>query len=115
MNGAQVGVLKQANKVGLRGLLEGHDGGALEAKVGLEILRNLTNQTLERELADEKLGRLLKLADLTKGNGSRPVTVRLFDTTGGGGRLASGLGGQLLARGFTSSGLAGGLLGTGHC
>ncbi|KAK3808219.1 MAG: hypothetical protein JOS17DRAFT_765909, partial [Linnemannia elongata] len=38
----------------------------------------------------------------------------LLDTTGGGGRLAGGLGGELLAGSLSSGGLAGGLLGTGH-
>lgn len=31
------------------------------------------------------------------------VSVRLLDTTGGGSGLASGLGGELLARGFATS------------
>ncbi len=40
--------------------------------------------------------------------------VRLLDSSGGGGGLASSLGGQLLARGLASGGLAGCLLGAGH-
>ena len=42
------------------------------------------------------------------------VTVGLLDAAGGGGTLASGLGGELLAGSLASGGLAGGLLGTGH-
>lgn len=38
----------------------------------------------------------------------------LLDTTSGRGALASSLGGQLLTWSFTSSGLTGSLLGTGH-
>ena len=56
MDGAEVGVLEEANKVGLSGLLEGEDGGALEAKVGLEVLGDLTDEALERELANEEVG-----------------------------------------------------------
>ena len=81
VDGAEVGVLEQANEVGLGGLLEGHDGGGLEPQVSLEVLSDLTNQTLEWQLADEQLGALLVTADLTKSNGSRTVTVRLLDAT----------------------------------
>jgi len=40
--------------------------------------------------------------------------VGLLDATGGGGGLASRLGGELLAGGLASGGLAGGLFGTCH-
>lgn len=35
MDGGQVGVLKEGDEVCLGGLLESHDGGGLEAEVGL--------------------------------------------------------------------------------
>ena len=38
MDGAQVGVLEQADEVGLAGLLQGADSGGLEPQVGLEVL-----------------------------------------------------------------------------
>jgi hypothetical protein len=41
MDGSQVGVLKEANQVSLRGLLQSKDGVALEAEVSLEVLSNL--------------------------------------------------------------------------
>jgi hypothetical protein len=47
VDGAQVGVLKERDKVGLNGLLESTDSGGLEAQVGFEVLGNLTNQSLE--------------------------------------------------------------------
>jgi hypothetical protein len=47
MDGAQVGVLEKTNKVGLGSLLKSEDGRSLEAKITLEVLRNLTNKTLE--------------------------------------------------------------------
>ena len=50
VDGAQVGVLEQADEVGLAGLLQGHHGGALEAQFSLEVLGDLTDETLERQL-----------------------------------------------------------------
>ena len=35
VDGAQVGVLEEGDEVSLSGLLEGHDGGGLEAEIGL--------------------------------------------------------------------------------
>ena len=55
MDGAKVGVLEEADQVRLSGLLQGEHGGALEAKVGLEVLGDLADQALEGELADEEL------------------------------------------------------------
>ena len=114
MDGTQVGVFKEADEVSLTGLLVDHESRALESEVSLEILGNLSDKTLEGELADEKLSGLLVPSDLTEGNCSRPVPVWLLDSAGGRGRLASSLGGQLLPGGLASSGLTGGLLGTGH-
>jgi hypothetical protein len=114
VDSAKVGVLEEANEVGLGGFLKGKNGRSLETKVGLEILCDLTDKTLERELADEQVGRLLVTTDLTESDGSRTVTVRLLDSSSGWGRLTSGLGGELFARSLSSGGLASGLLGTGH-
>ncbi|EEE65135.1 hypothetical protein OsJ_20208 [Oryza sativa Japonica Group] len=52
VDGAQVGVLEQPDEVRLRGLLQGGDGGALEAEVGLEVLGDLADEALEGELAE---------------------------------------------------------------
>jgi hypothetical protein len=95
--------------------LQSQDGGGLEAQVGLEVLGDLTHQALEGQFADEQLGGLLVLADLTESHGTRPVAMGLLHATGGGGGLVSRLGGELLARGLASGGLAGSLLGTSHC
>jgi hypothetical protein len=142
VDGAQVGVLKERDEVRLDGLLQSTNGGGLEAEVGLEVLSDLTNlrvlcqrvpierdarrasrnedgsktyQTLEGELADQKLSGLLVTTDLTESDGTGLVAVRLLDTTGGRGGLASGLGGELLTGSLATSGLTGGLLGTSHC
>ena len=103
MDGAQVGVLKQTDEVSLAGLLEGHDGRALEAEVSLEVLGDLTDKTLEGELADEKLSGLLVSSDLTESNSSWPVPVGLLDSTGGGGGLSCSLGSKLLPWGLATS------------
>merc|ERR1712047_208788 len=91
------------------------DGRALEPQVSLEVLGDLTDQTLEGQLADEQLSGLLVPPDLTEGHGTGPVPVGLLHTSGGGGGLAGSLGGELLPGGLASGGLSGGLLGTGHC
>ena len=114
VDGAQVGVLEKTDKVGLSGFLEGKNGRSLEAKITLEILSDLPYQTLEGELADEEISGLLVTTDLTKSDSSGAVPVGLLDASGGGGRLTSSLGGELLAGGFASGGFTGGLLGTGH-
>lgn len=69
MDGAQVGVLEERDEVGLDGLLKSADGGRLEAEVRLEVLGDLTNKTLEGQLADEKLSGLLVATDLTESDG----------------------------------------------
>lgn len=48
----------------------------------------VTHQTLEGELADQELSRLLVATNLTKSDGTGLVAVRLLDATGGGGALA---------------------------
>jgi hypothetical protein len=80
MDGAQVGVLKQANKVCLSSLLEGKHRMALETQISLqnqrfhqqldarnylEVLCNFPNKPLEGQLPDQQLSALLVLADLT--------------------------------------------------
>ena len=114
VDGAQVGVLKESDEVSLAGLLESHDSRALEPEVGLEVLGDLSDQTLEGQLADEELGGLLVSPDLSEGDGSGPVSVGLLDSTGGGSRFPCSLGGQLFARSLASSGFTSGLLGTCH-
>jgi len=114
VDSAEVGVLEEADQVSLAGLLEGSDGSALEAEIGLEVLSNFTNESLEGELADQKLGGLLVTTDLTESDGTGAITMGLLHTSGGGGRLAGSLGGELLPGGLASGRLTSGLLGTGH-
>ena len=79
VDGAQVGILEQTNQVCLSSLLQCKHSRALEAQVGLEILGDLADQALERQLADEQLSGLLVLADLTQSNSARSVAVGLLD------------------------------------
>ena len=53
-------------------------------KTDLEILSDFTNKTLEGELANEELGRLLVPTNFTESDGTRAEAVRLLDTTGRG-------------------------------
>ena len=67
----------------------------------LEVLSNLTDKTLEGELADKQLGRLLVATDFTEVDGTGAETVRLLHTTGRSRGLSlARLGSELLARGL---------------
>ena len=50
----------------VRVYLKSTDGRRLEAKVRLEVLGDFTDETLEGELSDQELGRLLVTTDFTK-------------------------------------------------
>jgi hypothetical protein len=47
VDGGKVGVLKERDKISLGGLLKSHDGRRLEAQIRLEVLCDLTDETLE--------------------------------------------------------------------
>ena len=81
VDGAQVGVLKEGDEVRLNRLLQSADGGRLESEVGLEVLGNLTNKPLERQLPNKKLSRLLVPTNLPQRNSTRPETVRLLHSS----------------------------------
>ena len=114
VDGAEVGILEETDEEGLTGFLHSHNGRRLEAKIRLEVLSDLTDETLERSLLQEKVGGLLVTADLTKGNRAGAVATVLLGTVSDGGSLASSLRGELLARCLTAGGLAGSLLGARH-
>lgn len=102
MDSGQVGVFEQRNEVSFSSFLKSHDSRGLETEVGLqrgkstwvrkntigwmnlEILSNFTDKTLEGELPDEQLSRLLVTSNFTKSDGSRTEPVRLLHTTSGG-------------------------------
>ena len=120
VDGAQVGVLEETHQVGLGGLLQSQQGGALHAQVGLEVLGDLAHQALEGQLADEQLRGLLVAADLAQRHCARAEAVGLLDTRHARGRgLLRRLGGELAPGAFFARRLAAGaparsLLGAGH-
>ena len=94
--------------------MESSDGRRLESQVGLEVLGDLTDETLEGELSDQEFGRLLVSSDLSKGDGSWSVTMRFLHSSSCWGALSGGLGSQLLSWSLSSSRFTGGLLGSCH-
>ncbi|CAN8030878.1 unnamed protein product, partial [Ixodes persulcatus] len=115
VDGAQVGVLKQTHQIcTMTPHLQCTNGSTLETEVRLEVLSNLTDESLKGQFADEQFRRFLVTTDFTEGHSTGPVTMWLLHSARGRGALARGLGGQLLARRLASGRLTGGLLGTGH-
>jgi histone H3 len=53
--------------------LKGANGSTLEAKICLEVLCNFTHKTLEWQLPDQQLGRLLVSSNFSKGHGTWPT------------------------------------------
>ena len=114
MDGAQVGILEKSNQVRFWSLLQCHDCGWLEAKIGLEVLCDFSHQSLEWQFSDEKLGRFLVSSDLTKSNSSRPVSMGFLHSASGWGTLSGSLCCQLLSWSFSTSRFACSLLCSGH-
>jgi len=134
VDSSEVSVLEEGDEVSLSSFLEGHNSRRLEAEIGLVVyypfnqtqsalcqnqkmvtskrltLSDFTDETLEGQLADEKLSALLVATDFTEGDGTGAEAMRLLDAAGRRGRLAGLLGRQLLARGLATSRFAGGLL-----
>ena len=70
-----------------------------DRETDLEVLSNLTDETLEGELADEQLGGLLIATNLAESDGTRAEAMGLLHTTSRRRRvgLARRLGRELLA------------------
>lgn len=64
--------LTERNQVRLTSLLQSPNGRGLEPQVGLEILSNLTDETLEGEFPDEEFGGFLSARQGRRGGGTRP-------------------------------------------
>ena len=102
VDGAQVGVFKQTNKVSLASLLKSHHSRALEAQIGLEILSDFSHKTLKGQLADQQLSGFLVTTDLSKSDCARPVTMRFLDATSSGRALTGCFCGELFSWGFST-------------
>ena len=93
MDGAKIGIyqisvfgvgmhtLEQGDEVSLNGFLESTDSRGLESEIGLEVLSNFPDETLEGELADQELSRFLVTTDFTESDGTGAVTMGLLDTS----------------------------------
>ena len=114
MDGAQISVFKQADKVRFGCLLKGTDGGRLETEVSAKVLRNFPDKPLEGQLSDEKFGAFLVRPDFAKGDSAGSVPVLFFLATTSRGRFAGGFCGKLLARCLAAGVLACCLFGSGH-
>ncbi len=53
MDGAQIGILKQTNHIGLSSFLNSENSLRLESQITLVLLSDLTDQALEGQLSDE--------------------------------------------------------------
>ena len=76
VDGTQVGVLEEADKIRLGRLLQREDGMRLKAQVRLEVLRDFADEALERQLADQQLGGLLVLPANVENGGGRARRTR---------------------------------------
>ena len=109
-----VGILSKTHKVGFRCLVKSQYGICFEFQVFFEVLGNLTHKSLEWQLAYQQIRGLLIPPDLPEGHGPRPISMGLLDAPRCWRTLSGGLSCKLLAGSFTTSGLAGGLLCSGH-
>ena len=115
VDGAEVGVLEEANQVGFGCFLESEDGGGLESEVVLELSSNLSDESLEGELSDEELSALLEFSDFSESNSSWSESVGLLDSSlSGGGSLLGLLVSDVLSWGLATSVLSSSLLGSCH-
>ncbi|CAL9098897.1 unnamed protein product, partial [Musa textilis] len=114
VDGAEIGILEEPHEIGLGSLLQRRHSRALEAQVGLEVLGDLTDQTLERQLPDEQLRALLVLTDLPQSHRPGAEAMWLLHAASRRGRLPRRLRRQLLPGCLPAGGLPGRLLRTRH-
>ena len=75
VDGTQVGIIKQPDKVRLRCLLETQYHRRLEPQVCFVVLGDLSHQPLEGQLADQKCCGFLKVTNVLQSHGPRSVPV----------------------------------------
>ena len=75
VDGTQVGIIKQPDKVCLHCFLETQYRRRLESQICLVVLGDLSHQPLEGQLADQKCCGFLKLTDVLQSRGPRSVPV----------------------------------------
>ena len=94
--------------------LKSHNRGRLKTEISLEVLGDFTDKSLEWELADQQLSRLLVATDLSESDGAGAITMGLLDSSGCWCGFPGSFRGQLLPGSLSSSGLSGSLLCSGH-
>ena len=115
VDGAKVGVLEKTDHVSLRGFLEGKNGRGLETELVSVLRSDLTDESLEGELADEELGGLLETSDLSESDGTGSESVGFLDAVGGRlSLLSSSLVSDVLSWVLGAGVLASSLLSAGH-
>ena len=92
VDGAEVGVLKEADDVGFSGFLQGEESLGLEAEAVIHVHGDATNETLEGGTREHHLSRLLISLDLAKSDGTRlePSHLLLLHATRSRGSLLDG-------------------------
>ena len=78
MDGTQVGIIEQPDKVCLHCFLETQYRRRLEPQVRLEVLGDLPHQSLERQPLDEQCCGLLKVTDVLQSCSPRSVPVGFY-------------------------------------
>ena len=107
MDGAQISVFKQADKVRFGCLLKGTDGRRLETEFSVKVVSNFPDKPLEGQLSDEKFGAFLEPPNFAKGDNARSPPALFFLATTSRCLSAGGFCGKLLARCLAAGALAG--------
>ncbi len=77
MRRAHVRVLEQTHQIGLGRLLQRLERRALEARLALDLLRDLPHEPLERQLPDQQFRALSVLVDLSQRDRLGPIALLL--------------------------------------
>jgi hypothetical protein len=86
----------------------------LETKVGLVVLGNFSDESLEGQLSNQEFSALLVASNFSESNSSRSESMGFLHASSRDGRLSGSLAGDVLAGGFASGGLSSGLFRSGH-
>ena len=112
--GTQIRILEQAYHVCLSRLLQRKQSCSLELDIWLEIMSNLSHQSLERKLAQKEFGAFLVLPDLSQSYGARSVSVGFLDPPMRRCHLPGSFCSQSFSRGLSSGSFSGSLLCSRH-
>ena len=117
MNSAKIGILENADHVGLDCLLDRQNCRLLESQVRLILAGHLPHQPLKRKLSEQQFRTFLKFANFPQSYsaGAKAMRPHLFYASlGGGGLFARALVREHFAGGFGPHVFSGGLFCAGH-